>query len=349
MTVVKKRFGTLSTGEDASLFLMEAGEFRAGWSDYGASWLGFVMPDANGKLDDLVLGFSSFSPYAQVHPYFGATVGRFANRIANAKFSIGSKDYPLFANNGPNHLHGGRRGFSRKLWDSEIDYVSGSPALRFTLRSPDGDEGYPGNLSISIIITLTVDGVVRIAYEAQSDSLTPINLTNHAYFNLRGEGSGTILDHELSLSCGRYLPVDSTLIPLAGEPRDVGGTAFDFRRAKRIGADLDTSLVGYDHCFMVDGTGSEGTLGSEPFAIVFERGSRRKLEVCTTLPAVQFYTGNSLNGIIGKHGSIYGKHAGFCLETQYCPDSPNRPDYPSCWIQPGKAWAQETEYRFSVL
>ncbi|PKL06840.1 MAG: galactose-1-epimerase [Spirochaetae bacterium HGW-Spirochaetae-9] len=349
MTVIKKQFGTLSTGEDVSLFLMEAGEYKAGWSDYGASWVSFIMPDTHGKRDDLLLGFSSFSPYAQVHPYFGATVGRYANRIADAKFSIGSREYPLFANNGPNHLHGGKRGFSRRLWDSDIESIAGNPALRFTLRSPDGDEGYPGNLIASVIVTLSAEGKVRIAYDAQSDSLTPVNLTNHAYFNLRGEGSGTILDHELSLTCSRYLPVDSTMIPLAGDPRDVGGTVFDFRRGKRMGADLDTSLVGYDHCFMVDGTGSEGTLGREPFATVAERGSGRRLEVHTTLPAVQFYTGNSLNGIIGKHGSVYGKHAGFCLETQYCPNSPNRPDFPSCWIQPGERWIHTTEYHFSVL
>lgn len=349
MTVIKKQFGTLPTGEEVSLFLMEAGEFKASWSDYGASWLSFVMPGADGRRDDLLLGFSSFSPLAQVHPYFGATVGRFANRIAKAKFSIGSKEYPLFANNGPNHLHGGRKGFSRKLWDSEIDSVSGSPALRFTLRSPNGDEGYPGNLSVSVLITLTADGEVGIAYEAQSDSLTPVNLTNHAYFNLRGEGAGTILDHELRLSCSRYLPVDSSLIPLAGEPRDVGGTAFDFRRSKCIGADLDASVDGYDHCFMIDGR-KEGQAGAgEPFATVIERGSRRKLEVSTTSPAVQFYTGNFLNGIMGKNGSVYDKHAGFCLETQYCPDSPNRPDYPSCWIQPGALWISETKYHFSIL
>jgi aldose 1-epimerase len=277
-------------------------------------------------------------------------VGRFANRIAKAKFSIGSKEYPLFANNGPNHLHGGRRGFSRKLWDSEIDSVSGSPALRFTLRSLDGDEGYPGNLSASVLITLSADGEVGIAYEARSDSLTPVNLTNHAYFNLRGEGAGTILDHELRLRCSHYLPVDGTLIPLAGEPRDVVGTAFDFRRSKPIGADLDDSIDGYDHCFMIDGSKEGLQAGAgEPFATVFERGSKRKLEVSTTSPAVQFYTGNSLNDIMGKHGSVYGKHAGFCLETQYCPDSPNRPDYPPCWLQPGARWIHETKYCFSVL
>lgn len=351
MTVIKKQFGTLATGEEVALFLMEAGEFKAGWSDYGASWLSFVMPDSHGKRDDLLLGFSSFSPYTQVHPFFGATVGRFANRIANAEFSIGANQYRLFANNGANHLHGGRRGFSRRLWDSETDSISGNPALRFTLRSPDGDEGYPGTLKVSVLVSLSPDGELRIAYEAQSDSLTPVNLTNHAYFNLGGEGSGNILDHEMRLACSHYLPVDTGLIPLVGAPRDVGGTAFDFRKAKRIGAELGPSLEGYDHCYMVDrAKGADvGSSALEPFATVIEPGSRRRLDVSTTSPAVQFYTGNSLNAIMGKHGSVYGKHAGFCLETQYCPDSPNRPDFPSCWLRPGEVWNHETRYHFSVL
>ncbi len=351
MTIIKKHFGTLATGEEVSFFLMEAGEFKAGWSDYGASWLSFVMPDIQGKMDDLLLGFSSLSPYTQVHPFFGATVGRFANRIADARFSVGPKEYKLFANNGSNHLHGGRRGFSRKLWDAEIDSIGGSPALMFTLRSPDGDEGYPGSLMVSVLVVLSSEGELRIAYDARSDSLTPVNLTNHAYFNLGGEGSGTILDHELRLGCSRYLPVDSRLIPLAGPPRDVGGTAFDFRNAKRIGADLDASFDGYDHCYMVDRAegNDDAKLSLAPFATVIEPESRRRLDVSTSSPAVQFYTGNSLNAIMGKHGSVYGKHAGFCLETQYCPDSPNRPDFPSCWLCPGEAWKHETRYHFSVL
>ncbi|HWR10937.1 MAG TPA: aldose epimerase family protein [Rectinemataceae bacterium] len=344
MSLTKKQFGTLSTGEDVSLYALESGEYRACWSDYGASWLSLVMPDSRGRKDDVVLGFSSFTPYAAVHPHFGATVGRFANRIAGAKFSLDGKDYGLHANNGANHLHGGRRGFGRRLWRADIATIGGEPALRFSLDSADGEEGYPGNLCVSVTVTLNAQGELGISYEAESDRRTPVNLTNHAYFNLSGEGAGTIAEHELMLRCSHYLPVDAALIPLPGKPTDVSGTAFDFRKGKRIGADLGPALLGYDHCFVIDSLPS-----GEPFAVATEKAKGRKLTVTTTSPAVQFYTGNHLNGIMGKGGSVYERQSAFCLETQYYPDTPNRPDYPSCYAEPGKKWAQSTQYCFSVL
>lgn len=347
MPAVKKYYGTLSTGEDVHLYALEAGEFKACWCDYGATWNSFVMPDSKGVKDDVLLGFSTFGPYTGEQPYMGATVGRFANRIARASFSLEGTTYPLWVNNGPNHLHGGRRGYSKRLWEGEIDNISGDPAARFTLHSPDGEEGYPGNLDIVVTVSLSAAGELSISYEAESDRLTPVNLTNHAYFNLAGEGSGTILNHELELRCSAYLPVDATLIPLPGHPMKVSGTPFDFRTVKRIGADIGDSLSGYDHCFVIDD--SVDGAKAEPFAVVKEYSRGRILTASTTSPAVQFYTGNFLNGIQGKRGSVYGKHSGFCLETQYYPDSPNREDFPPCWAKPGKKWEQTTKYHFSVI
>jgi len=344
MPTCRKQFGTLSSGEEVFLYLLESGEFQAGWCDYGASWLSFIMPDARGARDDVILGFSSFPPYTGRHPYFGATVGRFANRIAGAGFSLDGVERRLFANNGNNHLHGGRKGFGRKLWKGEITTVDSEPAVCFSLDSEDGDEGYPGNLHVALTIRLTRDGVLSLSYEAESDAPTPVNLTNHAYFNLAGEGAGTILDHELLLRCGRYLPVDESLIPTVSPPSVVSGTVFDFLKEKRMGADIGSSLQGYDHCYIIDSPG----LSNGPFAVAKEDTRGRRLAVSTTSPAVQFYTGNFLDGIIGKGGSLYGKHSGFCLETQYYPDSPNRADYPLCLARPGEKWTHTTNYHFSV-
>jgi aldose 1-epimerase len=303
-----------------------------------------MTPDSKGAKSDVLLGFSSFAPYASAHPYFGATVGRFANRIGSARFSLSGKEYTLWANNGPNHLHGGRIGFNRKLWSAEAGSVAGMDSIRFSLESPDGDEGYPGMLKAAVTVSLSGDGELTLRYEADSDRPTPVNLTNHAYFNLSGEGKGTILGHKLTLRCSRYLPVDATLIPLPGAPREVSGTAFDFRNPKLIGADLGSSLGGYDHCFVIDHPSER-----EPFAVVEDGSSDRTMAVSTTLPAVQFYTGNNLNGIMGKGSSVYGVHSALCLETECYPDSPNRQDFPSCIVEPGKRLESVTKYRFSSL
>ena len=259
---------------------------------------------------------------------------------AAARFSLGGKEYPLFANDGPNQLHGGLKGFNTYVWKAESSESARGPALRFTRRSPDGEEGYPGNLDLSIAFTLAKDGALDIAYEARTDAPTVLNLTNHSYFNLKGEGRGLILDHELKLACSSYLPVDSVLIP-KGDPAPVAGGPFDFRSPKKIGRDIG-AVGGYDHCFILDRKGA----GLVEFAEVKEPSTGRRLTAATTLPGVQFYSGNFLAGTIGKRGSVYEKHGGFCLETQLYPDSPNKSSYPSCVLLPGQVWAHETVYHF---
>ncbi len=343
MGITKKHFATLATGEDVFLYILEAGEFRACWCDYGARWTSFVMPDARGRRADILLDFSDFSPHV-LHPgYYGETIGRFGNRIAGARFALDGVEYPLWRNNGPNHLHGGRVGFGKRLWSGETDTVGGIPAVRFSLESWDGEEGYPGNLSVTVTVTLAATGELAIRYDAKTDRRTPLNLTNHAYFNLAGEGTGVIDDHVIELACDRYLPVDGTAIPLPEAPAKVDATPFDLRSPQRIGQAFGADFPGYDHCFVINKPSLK-----TPFARVREAGSGRTLEAYTTSPAVQFYTGNFLNGIIGKNGSVYGKHSGFCLETEQYPDAPNRPDFPSCILEPGAAKSDTTKYCFSV-
>jgi aldose 1-epimerase len=343
MGIIKKHFATLSSGEDVFLYVLEAGEFRACWCDCGARWASFVMPDARGRRADLLLDFSDFSPHVMNRDYFGETIGRFGNRIAGGRFTLDGAEHTLWRNNGPNHLHGGRVGFGKRLWTCETDTIDANPALRFSLESRDGEEGYPGNLSVAVTVTLSASGELTIRYDARCDRRTPLSLTNHAYFNLAGEGTGTIDDHVIELACSRYLPVDTTLIPIPEAPADVQGTPFDLRSPKRIGHSFGADLSGYDHCFVIDKPSLE-----TPFACVSEPLSGRTLKAYTTSPAVQFYTGNSLNGIIGKNGSIYGKRSGFCLETEQYPDAPNRPDFPSCILEAGATRSDTTKYCFSI-
>ncbi len=340
MSIEKKHFGLLESGEDASLFILCAGEFRVTLSDYGATLVSVFMPDGRGGRDDVLLGCSTLGGYTGKHPYFGVTVGRFANRIGGSRFSLGGKEYPLFANDGANHLHGGLKGFNTFVWKAESSEGTAGPSVRFSRRSLDGEEGYPGNMDVSVRYTLGKDGALSIAYEAQTDAETVVNLTNHAYFNLRREGSGPILGHELSLACSRYLPVDGGLIP-KGEPVAVAGSAFDFTKPKTIGRDIAVA-GGYDHCYILD----RKAPGLMEFAEVKEPVTGRRMTVATSLPAVQLYSGNFLSGVAGKRGSSYEKHGGFCLETQLFPDSPNKPSYPSCRLLPGQLWAHETVYRF---
>lgn len=349
MEIRKKPFGLLSSGEEISLFILSAGEYTACLTDYGATWVSFIMPDANGMRDDVLLGFPTLNGYVHKHPFFGSTVGRFANRIRNARFSIDGKEYHLWANEGSNHLHGGRRGFDKQVWQAETDTIGGDPAVRFSRTSPDGEEGYPGNLEVVLTVSLSAEGIFQLHYHAVSDAKTPVNLTNHAYFNLAGEGRGTILNHIVQLNSNMYLPVDSESIPLE-KPAPVDGTPFDFTSPKPIGRDIEITGAGYDHCFLIEKNDStlqkDGHLAS--CARVLEPSSGRSMEVRTTLPGLQFYTGNKLNGIPGKRGSLYGAHAGFCMETEFYPDSPNRPDFPSPYIEPGAAWDHRTIYAFDV-
>jgi aldose 1-epimerase len=340
MSIERKSFGLLSDGEEASLFIVRAGEMAITLCDYGATLVSILLPDGRGGKVDVLLGCSTLDGYAGKHPFFGVTVGRYANRIAGSKFSLGGKEYLLAANDGINHLHGGLKGFNTFIWKAEPSEGTKGSSIRFTRTSPDGEEGYPGTLDLSVTFALSAEGALSISYEARTSAETVVNLTNHAYFNLRGEGRGSILDHELSLACSTYLPVDSGLIP-KGDPVTVHDGPFDFRKAKKIGRDI-AAAGGYDHCFVLD----RGKAGLVDFAAVSEPVSGRRMTVATSLPAVQLYTGNFLAGFAGKRGSSYEKHGGFCLETQFYPDSPNKPSYPSTRLLPGQVWAHETLYRF---
>ncbi|HUW41248.1 MAG TPA: aldose epimerase family protein [Rectinemataceae bacterium] len=340
MSIQRLSYGILSTGEEASLFALRAGDFVATFSDYGATFLSMLLPDGRGGVVDILLGSSTLAGLAAPHPYFGATVGRFANRIAKAGFTLSGARYELAANDGANHLHGGLKGFDKYIWKAEAAEIGGSPALRLKRTSPSGEEGYPGRLEVEALYKLDADGRLESRFEARSDAETIVNLTNHAYFNLRGEGNGDILDHELRLAASRYVPVGKDMLPLGGIA-PLAGTAFDFRKPKRIGADI-AAAGGFDHCYVIDREGE----GLVDFAELREPASGRRMTMATTMPGVQFYTGNFLSGIPGKRGSTYGKHAGLCLETELFPDAPNQSDFPTAVLAAGQPWAHSTVYRF---
>lgn len=340
MNIERKYFGTLATGEEVDLYVLRSADLFLGITTYGATLVSLLVPGRSGR-DDVILGFSTLGPYTRKHPFLGSTVGRYANRIAGGRFSLSGKEHSLARNNGPNSLHGGIRGFDKYLWTAEAYRDGGGVFVRLALESPEGDEGYPGTLRAAVTYGLSGDNEVSGLYEAEVDAPCPVNLTNHAYFNLAGEGRGAILDHEARIHASAYLPVDGTLIP-TGELAPVAGTPFDFRTPKPIGRDLQAAGGGYDHCFVVDGIPGE----MRPCARVSDPASGRTLEVRTTQPGVQFYTGNFLDGIPGKRGALYGKHAGFCLETQGFPDAPNRPEFPDCVYGPGRAYRERTVFSF---
>jgi aldose 1-epimerase len=340
MSIERKPFGLLASGEECSLFILKSDDIAVTLSDYGATLVSILLPDGRGGRDDVLLGASTLSGYAAKHPFFGVTVGRYANRIAKGRFTLGGKTYALAVNDGQNHLHGGLKGFNTFVWKAEASEGNSGAVVKFTRTSPDGEEGYPGSLTVDVSFTLGRGGALSISYAARTDAETVVNLTNHAYFNLKGEGKGTILDHELSLACSSYLPVDPGLIPM-GEAVPVDGGPFDFRKAKPIGRDIEAA-GGYDHCFVID----RKAPGLADFAEIREPATGRRMTAATTLPGVQLYSGNFLSAVAGKRGSVYEKHGGFCLETELYPDSPNRPSFPSARLAPGEAWTHETLYRF---
>ncbi|HHI78870.1 MAG TPA: galactose mutarotase [Planctomycetes bacterium] len=333
--------------------LQNAAGMRVRITNLGAIILSLEVPDRQGKTADVVLGFSQPQDYlnAPDHPYFGAVVGRYANRIAKGRFRIGDRSYTLATNNGPNHLHGGLRGFDRVLWKVE---EQGPRHIVLSYLSKDGEEGYPGNLQVRVRYELQESNELHILYQAQTDQTTPVNLSQHSYFNLQGEGQGDILGHVLQLHASRFTPIDRDLIP-SGKILPVAGTPFDFRRPKAIGQDIDKPDPqlqfghGYDHNFVLDR--APGTPRTQPVlaARVLEPQSGRVLEILTTEPGIQFYSGNFLDGRLrGKAERPYPKRSGFCLETQHFPDSPNQPQFPSTLLSPGESYRSKTILRFSV-
>ena len=348
MTSEKEPFGTLKDGSSASLYtLVNANGVRARITDYGAILVSLEVPDRDGEMANIVLGFDTLDAYVDGHPFFGATVGRYGNRIANGKFTLDSVEYSLAINNGPNHLHGGDVGFDKRIWGAQARETANGPAIAFTYTSADGEEGYPGTVRTTVTYTLTNADELRIDYSARTDKATPVNLTHHSYFNLAGEGNGDILDHELTLNADHYLPVDDTLIP-TGAIAAVKGTPLDFTMPHPIGERIGQIEGahfggGYDHCVVVN----RGNDALRLAARVRHVGSGRVLEISTTEPGVQFYTGNFLDGSeVGPSGKPYTKHAGFCLEAQHYPDSPNKPSFPSTILQPGQTYGQTTVHRF---
>ena len=314
---------------------------------YGAIITSWKTPDRNGEIADIVLGFADPAQYVAANPpYFGAVVGRYGNRIANAKFTLDGRAVTLAANDGVNHLHGGKQGFDKVLWDGAIVTDRRGPSVAFTRSSPDGEEGYPGALKARVSYTLTAKNELIVEYEATTDKPTVVNLTQHSYFNLAGQGSGDILGHELRINADRYTPVDKTLIP-TGELAPVEGTPFDYRKPTPIGARIDSQHPqmqfgrGYDHNWVLAREGTALSLAAE----VYEPKSGRTLVVTTTEPGLQFYTGNFLDGTItGKDGRVYRQRYGFCLETQHFPDSPNKPNFPTTTLRPGETYRSRTVF-----
>lgn len=343
MSVRRSHFGTLSSGEEISVYQLNAGEFSSSWSDYGATWLCMVTPDSKGIREDILLGHSCLHGYCSDRSYFGSTVGRCANRIAEGRFFLENKQYTLAKNDEPNNLHGGHLGFSHRVWKTEIEKLGGADCLVFSLTSPDGEEGFPGNVEASVRVSLSSSGTIRIMYEARCDAVTPVNLTNHAYFNLAGEGRGVVSDHVLSIAASRYLEADKNLIPLPGPPRSVEGTRYDFRTPKRLGDYLEEGKTGsgFDTCFALDVRESDA-----PAAVLSHPLSGRILKTRTSMPGLQLYTANHFSGTMGKSGHTYARYGAVCLETQYFPDSPNRSDFPDCKAYPSAAWKSWTEYEF---
>ncbi len=329
------------------LYTLAAGEFSVDILTYGATLQSFRTPDRSGRINDIVLGFDTIDGYLPAKQYIGKTVGRFANRIAQGRFTIDGVPYQTQKNEPSAVLHGGDEGISNLTWHAEQYEADGMPGVMLSCVSRDGASGFPGEVTVSVSYLLQDDGALIIDYDASTSKPTPVSLTNHSYFNLAGAASGSILDHHLQLYCDRYLPVDKSLLPL-GAPDHVEGSPFDFRQGKTIGQDIAaTSRAGYDHCLIMVDREEDGLY---EIGRVLEPVSGRTLECYTTLPAVQLYTGNHLDGSIkGKGKLAYHKYAGFCLETQMYPDAPNHPSFPDCILRPGQNWQHTTVYKAGII
>lgn len=349
MSIIKTAFadagasGDINPGNINLYTLTNENGMTAEITNYGGIVTSLKVPGKNGQPGDVVLGFDHFEPYTDNFSYFGTIVGRYCGRISGAAFSIDGKRYQLVANDGENHLHGGINGFNKKVWQAEILRDGNEPAVKMTCLSIDGEEGYPGNLNVSVIFSIDGNNGLKIEYEASTDRATPVNLTHHGYFNLKDCGASNILDHELTIYTGQYAPSDDHLIS-TGTIEPVEGTPLDFRAPKKIGAQINELKGGYDHTFVLDKGKGELKLAAK----VVEPVSGRVMEVLTTEPAIHLYTSNFLDGsIIGKYGAAYHSHAAFCLETHHIPDSVNNPQFPSTILEPGDTYKQTTVYRFS--
>jgi aldose 1-epimerase len=348
-TFSKADFGTVDNRKVELFTLTNRNGVEAKIMTYGGTLVSLKVPDRNGNFADIVLGYDNLDGYLQDTSYFGSTIGRYANRIAKGRFTLKGVEYKLATNNGENHLHGGVKGFDKVVWSGAPANVANGVNLKLTYASRDMEEGYPGHLSVTVVYTLTNSNELKIEYSATTDKDTIVNLTHHSYFNLAGEGNGDILKHEMMINANRFTPVDSTLIP-TGELRSVGSTPFDFLRPVAIGARIDQEEEqlklgrGYDHSFVINGRG--GVMRRA--ARVSEQSSGRIMEVWTTEPGVQLYTGNFLDGKPGKGGKAYQFRYGFCLETQHFPDSPNQLKFPSTTLRKGMRYQTTTTYRFST-
>lgn len=346
MTLTQQAFGTANDTPIELFTLRNDSGMTAEIMTYGATLVALHVPDRAGQLGDVVLGFEQLAPYTGAHPYFGALIGRYGNRIANGRFALNGKSYTLAQNNGTNNLHGGPNGFDRVVWQAEPRAGGSEPSLALHYTSPDGDQGFPGTLTATIVYSLAANNALQIDYSATTDADTVVNLTNHSYFNLAG--TGDILRHQIELPATRFVPVTAALIP-TGALQPVAGTPMDFRTptavGTRIGAD-DAQLHaagGYDHTWVLD----REDAGLALAARVIEPASGRLMEVYTTEPGVQFYSGNFLDGThTGRGGMVHRRRSGFCLETQHFPDSPNQPSFPSTILEPGRTLRSRTEWRF---
>lgn len=348
---MKQAYGTTPDAAAVDLYtLTNAAGMRAQITNYGGIVMSLLVPDREGRFGDVVLGFDSVDGYLAKHPYFGAICGRYANRIAGGRFTLNGVEYTLARNDGENHLHGGIRGFDKVVWEAKELAEKGGTALRLAYSSPAGEEGYPGNLSVVVTYALTEGNELRIDYLATTDADTVLNLSHHGYFNLADGGASDVLRHQVTIHAARFLPVAADLIP-TGKLRSVAGTPLDFTSTTAIGARIDSDdeqLVcgrGYDHTFVLNGKSGQVRLGAR----VYEPTSGRVMEVLTSEPGVQFYTGNFLDGTVaGKGGAVYRRRHGLCLECQHFPDSPNKPQFPTTVLKPGQTYTQTTVYRFSV-
>jgi aldose 1-epimerase len=353
LVIQKKDFGATSEGEKVDLYILRNAQgMEVEIITYGGRITSIKAPDKNGKYEDVVLGFDSIGQYVSDNPFFGALIGRYGNRIAKGEFSLDGKKFSLPLNDGENHLHGGEKGFDKVVWKVE-EVPENKNSLKLSYLSQDMEQGYPGNLNTVVTYTLNDNNSLDVLYEATTDKKTILNLTQHSYFNLSGDFSSTILDHEVKINADKYLPVDATLIP-TGEQKNVEGTPFDFREAKTIGRDIvkeneDEQLkrgLGFDHCWVLN----EQNSGVRFAASAYHPESGRLLEVFTDEPGIQFYTGNFLDGTLTQKGGVgtYGKRSGFCLETQHFPDSPNQDDFPSVVLAPGEKYTSKTSFKFSI-